>query len=261
MLVGPPLPEPPPLPVRREYPNPPIVEGLVQFNFAQSIPWNVATPGRIFERLQDSYPADPEQQGVFQAGFGQTEGAPAAADFTVTQAGTRVIYRDSTRSKLIVINDKLLSINSVQPYEGWEKLSRRIAEAVAAVSSVVDLPLISDVSVRYINTITLPAGSPTEKYVNYEIRTARSGSSYVNGFMQRVESAMPDGVTFAATTFASAPPPSLSEFPILLDIEFRRNLGDGQTIDEAIEVAHELKVLENAEFESVITDEARKLFQ
>jgi uncharacterized protein (TIGR04255 family) len=259
--IGPPLPEPPPLPERREYPNPPIVEGLVQFSFREPITWNVAIPGRVFERLQYTYPTDPEVQGMLQAAFNPQAASDTPADFTVTQGGQRIIYRDDSKTRLIVLNDRSLSVNSLRPYEGWIRLSDRITVAIAALAEVIAFPLISEVAVRYINQIPLPMGKATEDYFIYDIHTARSGASYLRNFLHRVESILPDGVTIAGTTFASGAPQTEDAFPVLLDIEYKRTLQEGLAIGAALEVAYELKKLENAEFESVITDAARELFE
>ena len=255
------LPEAPPMPERREYPNPPIVESLVQFNFAEPIAWNVATPGRVFEHLRQAYPMDPEQQGMLQAAFSAQPGKGVLPDFTVTQGIPRVVYKDATKTRLVVLNDRVVSVNSLRPYEGWDRLAVRIREAAAALEAAVSIPLIDEVSVRYVNQIRLPRGRRTEDYFAYDIHTVRAGSSYLRNFVQRVESLLPDGVTTAGTTFASLQPETQDVFPIILDIEFKRSLGEGSTIDAALAVAIDLKRLENAEFESVITDNTRGLFQ
>lgn len=258
--LGPPLPPPPPLAERRVYPNPPIVEGLVQFTFAQPIAWNVATPGRIFERIRGVYPADPDSQGQLQAVFNPRPTPDTLPDFTVSQGLQRVIFKDLTGTRLFVVNDRTFGVNSLRPYEGWENLSSRMMDAIAALKDVVDMPNISEVSVRYINQIPIPRGDQTEDYFTYEVRTVRSGASYVKNFLVRVESLLPDGVTSAGTTFGSVQPQAAETFPLILDIEFKRALGEGIPINEAAEVAVELKQLENSEFESVITDRTRELF-
>ena len=254
------MPEPPPMAERRVYPNPPIVEGLVQFNFAQPIAWNVATPGRIFERIRDAYPTDPETIGQLQAAF-NAQPPSGVPDFTITQGSQRVVYKDQSGTRLLVVNDRSFSVNSLRPYEGWESLANRMTDAIAALQDVLDMPNIGEVTVRYVNQISIPRGGQTEEYFAYEIRTARSGASYLNNFVIRVESSLPDGITQAGTTFASAQPQSEQVFPIILDIEFKRQLGEGVPISDAVNVAVELKQLENSEFESVITDNTRELFR
>jgi len=248
------------MPARRQYPNPPIVEGVVQFNFMQPIAWNVATPGRVFERLRDAYPTDPEQQGVLQAAFNVNPEDNVLPNFTLTQDSQRVIYKDESQTRLLVLNNRMFSVNSLRPYEGWESLAARMTAAIEALQGTLSLPLINEVSVRYINQISVPRSQRIEDYFNYEIRTARSGASYLSNFVHRVESVLPDQVTTAGTTFASAQPGTEEIYPILLDIEFKRALTEGHLVDTAVDVAVDLKQLENAEFESVITDNARGLF-
>jgi uncharacterized protein (TIGR04255 family) len=181
-------------------------------------------------------------------------------DFTITQGNQRVVYKDQSGTRLLVVNDLSFSVNSLRPYEGWESLAQRMTDAIAALQDIIEMPSIGEVAVRYINQIPVPRGGQTEDYFAYEIRTARSGASYLNNFVIRIESSLPDGITQAGTTFASAQPQSEQFFPVILDIEFKRKLGEGRPINEAFEVAVELKQLENSEFESVITDNTRELF-
>lgn len=259
--VGPPLPEPPPMAEHRDYPHPPIAEALVQFTFGEPIAWNVATPGRVYERLKNEYPADPETQAMVQATLDVAASGGTTPDFTLSQGSQRVIYKDESHTRLLVLNDRSFSVNSLRPYEGWEKLSQRMAEAITSLQDVIEIANIGEVSVRYINQIPLPRGHATEDYFAYEIRTVRSGSSYLINFVQRVESLLPDGVTRAGTTFASTLPQTEDVFPLILDIEFKRSLGQMASIRDAVAVAEELKALENSEFESLITNKARELFQ
>jgi uncharacterized protein (TIGR04255 family) len=253
------LPEAPALKPRREYPNPPIVEAIVQFTFAEATKWNVATPGRLYEALKDSYPSEPEMQGVLQASFTPQPGIGVAPDFTLSQGGQRVLYKDESKTRLLVINPQTFSVNSVRPYEGWKLLRPRMLSAIETICEVLELSPVSEVSIRYINQFSLPRGQPTEEFLNYHIDTAQGGASYVNNFVIHVESILADGVTLAATTLATSQPQTETSFPIVLDLDFKRQLSL-MPIREALDQVEELKALENSEFESAITDRTRELF-
>ena len=255
------LPDAPPLPERRVYPNPPITEGLVQFTFVEPIPWTVATPGQVYEAIREDYPADPEAQAMLEAAFNpqpnpQTDGAA----FSLTSGTNRIIFKDDARTRLLVLGTTTYGVNSLRPYEGWESLSARMTTGAEVLGQLFLLPRISEVAVRYINLIEIERGRDTEDFVEFGVRTARSNSSYLQNFVLRVQSLLPDGVTTAGVTYATPPQTSPEMFPLLLDIEFKRQALEGVTITEAQNIAHELKQLENGEFESLITNAARELF-
>lgn len=259
--TGPELPDPPPLPERRVYPNPPITEGLVQFTFAEPIPWTVATPGQVYEAVREDYPADPEAQSMLEAAFNPQANPQADGPaFSLTPGANRVIYKDEARTRLFVLGTTTYGVNSLKPYEGWESLSARMSRGVDALGGLFTLPLISEVAVRYINLIEVQRGRDTEDFIEFGVRTARSNSSYLLNFVLRVQSLLPDGVTTAGVTYATPPQTSPLTFPLLLDIEFKRQTPEGVTAADAQDIAHELKQLENGEFESLITDAARELF-
>jgi len=197
---------------------------------------------------------------MLQAAFNPQPTGGAVADFTLTHGNQRVVYKDETQTRLLVLNDRMFSINSLRPYEGWDSLAERMTDGLRALRDVMTVPTINEVSVRYINQIPVPRGQRTEDYFRYEIHTVRSGASYLRNFVHRVESLLPDRVTTAGTTFASAQPESEDMFTILLDIEFKRVLGEGVSVEDAFTEVLELKQLENAEFESVITNQTRELF-
>ena len=46
----------------REYPSPPIVEVICQVTFAKPVPWSAATPGLLYGRIRDDYPAEPKTE-------------------------------------------------------------------------------------------------------------------------------------------------------------------------------------------------------
>lgn len=259
--IGPELPEPPPLPERRVYPNDPITEGLVQFTFAEPIPWTIATPGTVYEAIKYDYPAEPEAQAMLEAAFNpQANPQTGGPAFSVTSGMNRIIYKNEARTRLLVLGPTTYGVNSLKPYEGWDSLANRMTRGLDALRELLPLPAISEVAVRYINLIEIQRGRDTQDFITFGIRTARSSSSYLQNFVLRVQSLLPDGFTTAGVTYATPPQTSEAVFPLLLDIEFKRQIAGDATTDEAKDIAHELKRLENGEFESLITDAARELF-
>jgi uncharacterized protein (TIGR04255 family) len=244
------------------YSNPPIEEGLCQMSFATPVRWNVASPGLLFERLREEYPAEPQIQEQLQASFAAGGSQPGSANFEMNRGKQRYLYRDETLTRLLLVNEDMLSVNSLKPYEGWPHLRERITKAFDCVEGVLGRPTISAVTIRYINKIVIPSPVPidTDRYFTLSIHTAERGHAALTSFIHRVESMLSDGRTGATSTFATLPAEAPEEPTFLLDLEFRRAFAEGVTPERALQEADELKTLENAEFESCITDKTRKLF-
>ena len=233
---------------------------MCQVNFAEPMTWNVATPGAIFAAISADYPVEPEAQEQVEAQFRVESDDVKAANLSLKRGSQRYLYRDASRSRVLVINAHLLSVNSLSPYEGWPALRARFTRDVGNLSGPLILPPASAVSLRYINRFVIPdLDLNTDDYFKVPVRTAQEGNAYVGGFLNRVESLLRDNVTSVFMTFASLDAGD-SGRAFLLDLEVRR-LVQNLSWAEALEVADELKAIENREFESLITDKCRELLQ
>lgn len=242
---------------RPSYENPPIEEAVCQVTFAAPIPWNVAIPGLVFERLRDKYPSDPEGQRQLQAAL---QPGDSGASFAVESGQERYVYRDSVGARLVILGQDNLSVNCLRPYEGWPSLRDRLEHAISRVSDVVALPPVRRVENRYLNRIVLP-GPPfnTDDYFTAEVRTANQGRASFRRFVNQVESVLDDGITVVVSTLATLAGDGEGS-PFLLDLNIYREDLQLTAPEEILATADALKVIENAEFESWITDETRRLF-
>lgn len=249
---------------RVEYANPPIVEALCQFDFIEPISWSPITPGMFYERIRAEYPLEPEVQQQLQANV-SFPGDAGAAQFTMGQGEQRLIYRDETESRLIVLTPHSLSANSLAPYEGWPNLSRRFSRALNKAQEVLKPPMVGAVLVRYINRIVAPVHEQNDvgQIFNIPFRVPSGRIVGVSSLFQRVQATLDVDEMQSTLTFSSVDPqdgdPPGQAF--LLDLELRQPVPHGCTFDEALAIAGRLKAVENEEFEGCITDEARRLFQ
>lgn len=243
---------------RIQYPNPPIEEGLCQLTFAEPLAWNVATPGLLFEALRSDYPQIPEGQEQIAASMEIEGGGPS---FSLNRGLLRYVYKDTTGVRLVVASPTTFSVNSLRPYEGWPSLRARLEAALGCLRSVVEIKPVAQVSLRYVNRIVIPLSVVnTDDYFDLSVHTAEQARATYVGFLHRVESVLTDDVTRVTSTFASLESPP-SETHFLLDLDFRRPGLSTADLSEVLVIADDLKVKENLEFESCITERARELFR
>lgn len=252
-------------PNRVEYEKPPIVEALCQFNFASPLAWSPVIPGLFFQKIRAEYPTEPAVQQQVQANVEFPNDAAGRAQFTMGQGDQRLIYKNASENRLVVLTPTTISANSLPPYEGWPGLSSRFQRALTKTKSILGDPRVAAVSVRYINRIFVPDGRPFDvsSMFNIPFRVVGDTGATLKAHFQKSESILADGVTRGLSTFASVEPidGETDGEAYLLDLEFRRGLSDPISFVEAMAVADELKVRENAEFESCITDRTRELFR
>lgn len=246
---------------RPSYANPPIEEGLCQFTFAEPAPWNVATPGQLYQALSKDYPSDPELQEQLLASLEGSTAPNSPVTWSMDRGEGRVIYKDASASRLIVANRFTLSANSLRPYEGWPALRQRMEGACDVVLKQLREPTIGTVSIRYINRIEIDdAKFNTDEYFTVPIRTAQNSTAHIGNFMYRVESIIEDETQTALVTLATLRDEANSLHGFLLDLEFKKVFPEPVCWQDAMECAAALKEMENAEFESHITDRTRELF-
>ena len=87
---------------RRRYKNPPIEEALVEFRFAPGQEWDLTIPGKLHEKVKDSYPGKPRQQKLLQAAVQAVQGQPPG--FTLQEGIMRVQLVDADRRKDILLS-------------------------------------------------------------------------------------------------------------------------------------------------------------
>jgi uncharacterized protein (TIGR04255 family) len=243
---------------RRDYPNPPIVEVICQVNFAEPVPWSAATPGLLYGRIRNEYPAQPKTQTSIEATFDQGDG-----DMQVARGIQRFVYSNEEQNRRLVANETCLSVNALRPYEKWDSLSQRFRTALETYRDEVAEFTPKSVSLRYINKIEVPAESiDTTEYFSVPIVTTHQPDARVHGFVSRSQSVSPRTSIATTVTFASVVGHAVEgESAFILDIELEVPTPSDASFEKLGELVGELHRWENHEFESSITDKCRELFK
>lgn len=242
---------------RRVYEHPPIQEVLIQASLGAYAP-NAATPGQLFERLRREYPLDIETQApVIQL----PPGSEIVGQFPAV-GPVRYLFRNEEKNRFVILADDKLSANTVPPYEGWDELLARFMRAACALLDARPEVQITELSVRYINRVVIPE-SPinTDDYFTIPVRTAEEGTAPFSGFALQVQSVLTDDPVTCSTGFFTAGQDG-NDLVYRIDLELTRPVPASLARDSEawLPLLQDLHLRENAEFESIVTDRCRRLF-
>ena len=245
------------LATRRVYRNPPIVEAIVELRFLGGVGWDLTLPGRFYDRIRDDFPGTPEHREVMEATFGETS-SPSDAMFSINRKEQRVLFRNG--NQLLQIGPRVLGVNSLRPYEGWESLSRRAHNALETYRAIAEPEAVRSIGVRYINRVELPA-EPFRLDDYFMITQALPSTGFpekLRSFFDRMELSYDDIPAAIALTWATAKSSKERIAAFLLDLDLRWL--EPCTFEDVVNNIEELHNRERLAFESLIGDRLREMF-
>ncbi len=253
----------PPAHHRRVYRNPPVEEAICQLRFSQPLRWTVTTPGELYARLREFYPAEPQQQAMVQANIGVEAGQtaePNAPRFEFTSGTPRILYSNEDGTRKVGVGPDSVSVHGMRPYEGWESLHARLSQAVEILAEGREVPSIQAVGLRYINRLSIPETRfEVGEYLTIDIDLPSAFPANIGAFFHRVECTYDDSPIHLAFTFASLQAPE-SESEFLLDLDYTLVRTAAVPVSSALDILQNLKDREGQTFESLLKDKARELF-
>ncbi len=235
------------------YKNPPIEEALVEIRFepANSDP---TLSGKVHEQpdIKTFYNGTPKRAllQTIQAGPGRL---PALA----LQELVHLPNADGTR--LLILGPNVLSISVLRPYDGWEKFRPRVEAAWNALVAVAGPKTATRIGIRYINKIVVPVMEiELGKYLRFGLTVPNGIDGHLEGFLDRAEFVHGDGVKVLLNHQSVQDAAGKSGFLIDIDV-IAENLA-GDTIQAVMAKVDDLHAREGKVFESLITDDSRRLF-
>jgi uncharacterized protein (TIGR04255 family) len=242
-----------------QYKNPPIEEALCQFTFSPSSEAEFLTlAGKLQSQLPE-YSGEPRLQQVQTIVANQTAQQP---NISLQNDIARIQLLTPDTRKLVAVGRDTLSVNILRPYTGWdEDFRNRIEAALTAYYKIVSKALaVTRIGVRYINRIVVPVPGAV---ANNFFRTSDPEDALMQGrlthFAKRLEYAVegPAKIVVTHATIA-ARDPKTTEF--LLDIDAIWDSSPIADLQRALKCADDLHERVGVTFESLITDNARELF-
>ena len=220
--------------------------------------------GRLYEQLKGTYGEKPRPQHVVEAPFVgmNSEGKPAASPPRgLFKERVQLLAKNGTR--IVGVSADQLSVHMLRPYSNWEEFRPSIMEALKAYRTIAHPEGVTRIGLRYINFITI--GRDEQELDRYftippkfpEVESA----TRVLGFFNRKEAEFIDKPIRIVITFTNLEPKNPDTLPYLLDIDVIWIRPDNPfPMDDIAGVLEDMKVRHRQVFESLITDEARRLF-
>jgi uncharacterized protein (TIGR04255 family) len=137
----------------RSYPNPPILEAVVEFRFTAAAAKVVEQSLR--ERLGGIYEHIDAQDFVeAQVAFDKN-----SVSTSTRRVHHRTVMASSLRTRMLSCADDALGIHVLRPYPGWDNFLDQISEAIEALPESVRRGLVESIALRYLNQFALPGNS------------------------------------------------------------------------------------------------------
>jgi uncharacterized protein (TIGR04255 family) len=250
---------------RRRYRNPPIEEAVCDIQFAPGIDWDPTMPGRIHEKLKSVYTEKPRLQQMIEAQLqgADSEGNPSVSiQQRMTKQRVQLLAENGTR--LVGLAADQLTIHMLRPYLGWDEYRPRIEQALMAYVEVAEPEAVARIGLRYINRIVITGdGIPDlARYFTVPPKFPQVDPNIrVLSFFNRKEAEYLDAPIRIVVTFAEMEPMLPKAHNYLLDLDIIWISPDQPApLDQVMNLIDDMKVRHRQVFESLITPDARVLF-
>lgn len=240
---------------RRSYKQNPIHEALCEFRFDASGPWDPVVQGRFWLEFQKEYPGTPERRQVNTAAFHL---GPATSGLILGAPAEQIRFPSADGRVMAIVGHNVLSVHSLRPYPGWEMFQPRIERALSLFCQIASPSGLSRIGLRYINRFEVGADHMPSEFLRCAPSDPLEPSTTLRSHAHRNEHLWPDG-ELLVVTHASAVAAEQRSLVLDLDVVHAWEGAPG-AIDNAMTVVEHLHDREGAEFERLITDAARRVF-
>ena len=246
---------------KRNYRNPPIVEALVDFQFAPSKEWDPMVSLNFYNKIKDKYVGKPQERISILASIRHSAGESSPSVET-SQEFDRVQYPDHDGTSLVAVGRDVLSVHVLNPYPGWDEFLKKIEEAFNAFIEAAEPVGVTRVGLRYINKIEIPSTDAMNlrDYFSTPPSIPDEISVSMSNFFTRTESVYNDAPIRLAQTFGTSTAPE-GVFGFLLDFDLVCMLTDEPLpFEQTLELVKDMRNREREAFESYITNTTREIF-
>lgn len=241
----------------RRYKNPPIVEALCEFRFQPGIPWDLAIPGLVYEKIRENFPKR-RQKKAFEV---SVEVGPAGVEQKLLTTERMQFLREDERA-LIQVGRDLLAVNHLKPYPTWQEFLPLIRQGFDAYREVAKPKGIQRIGLRYINRIEIPGQRiELEDYFEFRPFIGPQLPQDFGPFIVGIQVPYEDSRDILRLQLANASVETPDTLAVMLDLDYFLAIAGEVPLDkvfEWVDVAHSR--VEEA-FEACITNRLRQMFE
>lgn len=240
------------------YKNPPITEAVIGINFTS--PLSEKELAAFNQKLGRIYP---DQQVIPNVSFtfDINENNFTSPNTQTTTEDSYRLSRDNS-TQITILTRAAFLLSQLAPYQGWDSISNRFAEAWAIKTRAIGFKEIARVGMRYINRIDIPLKDDVivnEDYLNIYPYLPKSLGN-MNAYA--IQASLPLDKIACNLTINSAvvSSPIIGHLSFVIDIDISTVGNTPQSDDDIFKLLNEIRLEKNRVFEECITDNARKLF-
>lgn len=241
----------------RRYKNPPIIEALCEFRFEPGVPWDLAIPGLVYEKIRENFPKRRQAKALEVSVAASPEGVEQQVKTT-----DRMQFLREDEKALIQVDRDLLAVNHLKPYPTWREFLPLIRQGFNAYCEVASPKGIRRIGLRYINRIEIP-GQRIELEDYFELRPFVGSElpQEFGSFIVGIQIPCEDSRDTLRLQLVNATIETPNAVAVMLDLDYFLAQRDQVPLDnvfEWVEVAHG-RVEEV--FEACITNRLREMFE
>lgn len=243
----------------KTYPNPPIVEAVCEFRFAESTSWDLTLPGLLYASIRDAFPI--RERRVVQQVSSKKSDDGIIQDLIINEFA---VFFAPERTFFVQVGDHVLSINALNPYPSWSRFEPSIEHVFNEFSKLLQSCEISRIGLRYINRINIPLSQPELSIFDYFKYGPEIGDvlpETVDEFSTAIKIKANEGNDSCRIRFLSAHSDSPNTKSFLLDLDYAlENPSIVQSTQDTLNWVHQAHTQIETFFEGCITDNLRQLF-
>jgi len=241
----------------RRYKNPPVVEALCEFRFQPGVPWDLAIPGLVYEKIRENFPKRRQAKTfevIVEAGLAGVE-----QKFLTTE---RMQFLREDERALIQVDRDLLAVNHLKPYPTWQEFLLLIRRGFEAYCEAAGPEGIQRIGLRYINRIEIPGQRiELEDYFEFRPFIGPQLLQDFGPFIVGIQVPYEGSRDILRLQLANASAETPNTVAVMLDLDYFLARPGEVSLDnvfEWVDVAHNR--VEEA-FEACITERLRQMFE
>jgi uncharacterized protein (TIGR04255 family) len=239
-----------------KYNNPPIMEAVCEFKFAEDTKWDMTIPGILYSEIQREFPH--KGQHLIQQVNILTKDTPAKTQIRKIEL---VKFLNKDKTTLIQIGPRMLSINQLKPYNTWSHFKHHIEYAFNILNQKTELTAPQRIGMRYINRVEVPLKEvDLNDYFEFRPYFGKNMQRNYNSFLVGCIFPFYEGRDSCKVELTGAVPENNEASAFMLDIDYSLAKPQSIAVDKSLEWIENAHEETSTAFEGCISNPLREIF-